>query len=180
MCSVSDAISECAGSVRENIQLRRAHRWTVLHIGTQSMRALPMIHRGVQLRCHTLLLGSNICFDGKTAACTARLVCPSGVIASYLHASTSPGLGKMVALVALVDKQGKLEGAAAEKAQVDRLFPAICTRRLCWIHDVMSFPLTDKQRSASFHAGAWCKDSYAHCGSTALESGQAEYPTKRT
>ncbi|BDA44109.1 Elongation factor Ts [Coccomyxa sp. Obi] len=68
--SVNDVLSECAGSVRENIQLRRAH----------------------------------------------RLVCPSGVIASYLHASSSPGLGKMGALVALIDKQGSLEGTAAEKA----------------------------------------------------------------
>ncbi|KAK9915866.1 hypothetical protein WJX75_005427 [Coccomyxa subellipsoidea] len=68
--SVSDAVSECAGSVRENIQMRRAH----------------------------------------------RIACPSGVIASYLHASPSPGLGKMGAVVALVDKQGKLEGAAADKA----------------------------------------------------------------
>lgn len=45
-------------------------------------------------------------------------MCPSGVIASYLHASSSPGLGKMGALVALIDKQGSLEGAAAEKAHV--------------------------------------------------------------
>ena len=51
-------------------------------------------------------------------ACFDRIACPSGVIASYLHASPSPGLGKMGAVVALVDKQGKLEGAAADKAHV--------------------------------------------------------------
>jgi hypothetical protein len=47
-----------------------------------------------------------------------RLVCPSGVIASYLHASSGPGLGKMGALVALADSKGALQGEAACKVKV--------------------------------------------------------------
>ncbi len=47
-----------------------------------------------------------------------RLVCPSGVIASYLHASSGPGLGKMGAMVALADRNGALQGEAASKVKV--------------------------------------------------------------
>ncbi|KAK9808957.1 hypothetical protein WJX72_007019 [[Myrmecia] bisecta] len=65
--SVGDAVSDVAGTVRENIKLRRAH----------------------------------------------RLSCPDGVIASYLHTSPAPGLGRMGALVALQDAQGPI---GAEKA----------------------------------------------------------------
>ncbi len=50
--------------------------------------------------------------------CLCRLVCPSGVIGSYLHASPAEDLGKMGALVALADRDGNLEGEAAEKAEV--------------------------------------------------------------
>ena len=47
-----------------------------------------------------------------------RLVCPSGIIASYLHASSSPGLGKMGALVAITGGKGALEREKATKAKV--------------------------------------------------------------
>ena len=63
--------------------------------------------------------GSNTCMLMTVPFCNWRLVCQSGVIGSYLHASPSPGLGKMGALVALTDKGGSvLEGAVANKAQV--------------------------------------------------------------
>ena len=45
-------------------------------------------------------------------------MCPSGVIASYLHASSAPGLGKMGALVALGDREGALDAASAAKLKV--------------------------------------------------------------
>ena len=46
------------------------------------------------------------------------MVCPSGVIASYLHASSAPGLGKMGALVALADRKGALDAESASQAKV--------------------------------------------------------------
>lgn len=49
---------------------------------------------------------------------TCRLVCPSGVIGHYLHASPAENMGKMGALVALADQDCKLEGEAAETALV--------------------------------------------------------------
>ena len=42
----------------------------------------------------------------------------TGVVASYLHASPAPGLGRMGALVRLESASGRLEGAAADVAQV--------------------------------------------------------------
>ncbi|KAK9821795.1 hypothetical protein WJX81_006353 [Elliptochloris bilobata] len=69
--SVADAVAACAGSVRENIRLRRA----------------------------------------------CRLDAGTGVLASYLHASPAPGLGRMGALVRLESASGRLEGAAAEVAK---------------------------------------------------------------
>ena len=51
------------------------------------------------------------------------------MIGSYLHASPSPGLGKMGALVALRDRGGSaLEGAIANRAQV-RLSRTLCNVR---------------------------------------------------
>ena len=50
--------------------------------------------------------------------CCCRLVCPSGVIASYLHASSAPGLGKMGALVALADRKGALDAENASTVKV--------------------------------------------------------------
>ena len=54
------------------------------------------------------------------AVLLCRLSCPTGVIASYLHASPQAGLGKMGALVGVVRSRGEgvLEEAAARKAQV--------------------------------------------------------------
>lgn len=47
-----------------------------------------------------------------------RLGAQDGVVASYLHASPAPGLGRMGALVRLESASGRLEGAAADVAQV--------------------------------------------------------------
>ena len=47
-----------------------------------------------------------------------RLGAGAGVVASYLHASPAPGLGRMGALVRLESASGRLEGAAADVAQV--------------------------------------------------------------
>lgn len=47
-----------------------------------------------------------------------RLDAQAGVVASYLHASPAPGLGRMGALVRLESASGRLEGAAADVAQV--------------------------------------------------------------
>ncbi len=40
------------------------------------------------------------------------------MLVSYMHASPAPGLGRMAAVVRLESSSGRLEGAAADVAQV--------------------------------------------------------------
>jgi translation elongation factor EF-Ts len=57
-----------------------------------------------------LILRSPICLWG------CRLCSPNGLVASYVHTSPRPGLGRIGALVGLESSQGVLEGDALTAA----------------------------------------------------------------
>ena len=50
--------------------------------------------------------------------CMCRMVCPGGVIASYLHSSPVPGLGRIGCLVALSTPSGPITEPNVERLQV--------------------------------------------------------------
>ena len=130
-CSVADTITDCAGTVRENIQLRRAHRWAKLSsVCSRHCSPFRLLHHSPAVQPCPVYAGRTLTawfeamccqFKGteaNTGQCCCRLVCPSGVIASYLHASSAPGLGKMGALVALADRKGALDAENASTVKV--------------------------------------------------------------
>lgn len=93
-----------------------------------SIAAQTMLANAGTALAGTESMPSPSLMTAAAAACQyilcCRLVCPSGVIASYLHASSAPGLGKMGALVALADSKG----ATLNDESASRLKVCIWTR----------------------------------------------------
>ena len=111
-----------------------------------------------------------------------RLVCPSGIIASYLHASSSPGLGKMGALVAITDSKGALEREKAAKAKVaspDTLYHtyasllSLCRPKITIMAQAKLLYCDPKAWLNG--AGAGSQHSHAHCGNPAAVLGQEDH-----
>ena len=67
---------------------------------------------------HTSSCFANLQSVESKAWPRGRLDAEGGVLVSYMHASPAPGLGRMAAVVRLESSSGRLEGAAADVAQV--------------------------------------------------------------
>lgn len=104
-CRINAAIAELAGTVRENIRIRRAVRCV---LPKDSIMILSSGH----------LCQSYLVWLLDELIVVLRLDAPKGAVASYLHISPAAGLGRIGSLVAIEGKDGPLPSSSIPDVMV--------------------------------------------------------------
>ena len=146
ICSLESGIQDLAGTLRENICLRRAYRCSHHHCCTSFREHKCTVHqeyggrstRGLFLYSKTsthvfssqaALHGRYIIMVHKMFCCCksleglldSRLEVQNGILSTYLHISPAPGLGRIGTIVALESGEKPIPSSSAATFEVPDL-----------------------------------------------------------